>query len=273
MLVVALVAADQITLALWANPAIWDPFDSPAAGVVRRTLSDPATAGVGTAVLFAVASLAAVAAHRASGLARWGAALFAAGVAGNAFSRAGLSQWAGGRGQGVGVPNLFYVHLVGGVSVGNIADISTVVGTGVLIVAGAAALTRAARSGVSFDWRRMRMVGSRAAAVAAVVLVAAAAWAVPYSWHARWQSAAAGAWQPSQAQLAAYLEAPGQHGTYVALAVDEITPATALAVAQHDQSIHDYSTADRLAAGKAALLVGDRAAPTLAAEARSVLGR
>jgi len=273
VLVVVLVAADQITLALGARPALWDPFDAPAAGVVRRTLSDPATAGLGTALLFAVAVVALAGAHWTSGLVRLGAALVGAGVAGNALSRAGLSQLAGGPGRGVGVPNLFFAHLAGGFSVGNLADIFTVAGTAVLLVAGTTALARASRSGASFDWRRARIAATRAVVVAAVVLVAAAAWTIPYSWHARWQSASAGAWQPSQAQLAAYLEVPGQHGAYMAQAVDAITPVTALAVARHDQAAHDDSAAARLAAAKASLLVGDRSAPVLAAEARRVLGR
>jgi len=273
VLVVALIAADQLTLALWANPALWDPFNSPAGPWAQHVLSDPATAGLGTALLVAVAVVALAGAYWASGLARLGAALLAAGVGGNALSRAGLSQLAGGPGRGVGVPNLFFAHLAGGISVGNIADITTVAGTVVLLVAVTTALARARRSGVSLDWRRMRTATTRVVVVAAVVLIAAAAWTVPYSWHARWQSAAAGAWQPSQSQLTAYLEMPGQHGTYTAQAVDDITPVVALVVAQHDRATHDDSAAAHLAAGKAALLIGDRAAPTLAAEARSVLGR
>jgi len=236
-LAVALVVVDQVTKMLWSQPGIFDAGWSLATPLGFGDITNPTTgAWADAAGMVALVGAWAVALRWARGWTLLAAATMLAGITGNAIDRLGLSVIVTNYQHPRGVPNFFGVWYLG-----NLADVFTYVGGGLLLAGAVLLLAR------HLDWRptQIRMPSWRrvAAGSAAAVAVFGATLALTSAVGAASTNAliVRSEYRPTPAQVTAILESPASPGTTLYGAQMDswqwVSGAQARAIVAHDRRL------------------------------------
>lgn len=237
ILVVALVVVDQVTKMLWSQPGIFDAGWSLATPLGLGDITNPATGAVADAVgMVALVGAWFVAMKWARGWTLLAAATMLAGITGNAVDRLGLSAIVANYRHPRGVPNFF-----GGWYLGNLADVFTYLGGGLLLAGAVVVLAR------HLDWRPDRIphpsMRQMAAGAAAALAVFGATLSLTSAVGAASTDAliVQGEYRPTPAQAVRILETKATPGTTAYGAQMDswqwVDPAQARAIVAHDRRL------------------------------------